>query len=252
MNMKFIAVIPARYASTRFPGKPLAMINGRSMVMRVYEQALKAGCLSQVVVATDDDRICRHVRDEGGQALMTSPEHRSGTARVREAAQLLCGDCSSQKGTVVINIQGDEPYIDPGQIDSLAACFDDPGTGIATLIKKIVSTEDLLNPNVVKVIRGAGGHALYFSRSPIPFVRDTNQDQWLQQTVFYKHIGIYAYRADILEEICNLEAGLLEQAEGLEQLNWLEHGYPVITGLTEHESISVDTPGDLSKFTNKT
>jgi len=249
--MKFLAVIPARYASTRFPGKPLAMIDGTSMVMRVYLQAKKAACFDEVVVATDDRRIFDHVTEQGGKVLMTSPDHPSGTDRVFEAAMHLIAEGADMHDHIVINIQGDEPFIDPAAIDSLASCFQERDICIATLVKKISSEEELFNPDTVKVIAGKDRRALYFSRSAIPFARGADRGGWLSSTSFYKHIGIYGYRADTLKEITTLEPSGLEKAEGLEQLRWLEHGYTIFTKETDYESLSVDSPGDLSKLTNK-
>ncbi|MCK4570262.1 MAG: 3-deoxy-manno-octulosonate cytidylyltransferase [Bacteroidales bacterium] len=249
--MKFIGIIPSRYASSRFPGKPLAVIDGKSMIMRVYEQSKKASCFSDVVVATDDRRIFDHVIAEGGKAVMTSNKHLSGTDRVFEAAMEIITDEKALNDHIIINIQGDEPFIDPAAIETLAACFNDPGISIATLIKKISRDEELFDENVVKVISGKSGRALYFSRSALPFVRGKNTSGYLSAFPFYKHIGIYAYRADILREITALKPSGLELAEGLEQLRWLENGYDIFTEETEYESISVDTPEDLLKFTNK-
>lgn len=249
--MKFIGVIPARYASSRFPGKPLAMINGTSMVMRVYERASRAKCFTEVVVATDDERIFDHVKQHGGKVVMTSDKHLSGTDRVFEAAMKLVGRNEHLKNYVVINIQGDEPFINPLAIERLAHSFYTPGVGIATLIKKIGQESELFDSHVVKAIIGKGKQALYFSRSALPFVRDKNSADWLSAFSFYKHIGIYAYRADILKNITALEPSPLEIAEGLEQLRWLENGFLIHTEVTEYESISVDTPEDLLKLTNK-
>ncbi len=249
--MKFIGIIPARFASTRFPGKPLAMINGVSMIMRVYGQAKQATSLSDVVVATDDKRIYDHVMQEGGQVVMTSPDHPSGTDRVFEAAMKLIPEKDGLNNYVVINIQGDEPFIDPAAINELAGCFREPETGIATLMKKIISDEELFDENVVKVIPGKGGRALYFSRSAMPFIRGKNTSDWRSAFSFFKHIGIYAYRADVLKEITTLDPSGLEMAEGLEQLRWLENGYSIHVEETDYESVSVDNPEDLLKFTNK-
>lgn len=250
--MKFIGIIPARYASTRFPGKPLAMINGISMIMRVYGQAQKAGCLSEIVVATDDKRIFDHVQDHGGKAMMTSDKHPSGTDRVFEVMSSLLDPDDINDEHVIINIQGDEPFIDPHAIITLSSTFSKPGINIATLMKKISLLEELSDPNVVKVVSGKDRQALYFSRSPLPFVRGSHDLQsWLSEHSFYKHIGIYAYRAQTLQAIAALQPSPLEQAEGLEQLRWLENGYRIHVEITDYESISVDTPADLLKITNK-
>lgn len=250
--MKIIGIIPARYASSRFPGKPLAMIYGKAMVMHVYERAQEAACFGEVLVATDDERIFEHVTQEGGKAIMTSPGHPSGTDRVFEACMQILGENAALNEYVVINIQGDEPFIDPKAIRSLTKVFDTPGAGIATLIKKITNEKELFDENVVKVIPGKNKQALYFSRSALPFIRDKNTSGWLSAHSFFKHIGIYAYRADILKAITELPPSPLEKAEGLEQLRWLENGYPIHTEATDYESLSVDTPGDLSKLMNKT
>jgi len=227
------------------------MISGKSMIMRVYEQAKKASCFMDVVVATDDQRIFDHVIEEGGKVVMTSTEHPSGTDRVFEAAMSLIEDGHDLDQFVLINIQGDEPLIDPAAIEALASCFDRPETGIATLMKKIDSDEELFDENVVKVIPGKARQALYFSRSALPFIRGKNTSDWRSAFSFFKHIGIYAYRADVLKEITALEPSGLERAEGLEQLRWLENGYSIHVEETDYESISIDKPEDLLKITNK-
>jgi 3-deoxy-manno-octulosonate cytidylyltransferase (CMP-KDO synthetase) len=246
--MKVIGIIPARYASTRFPGKPLAMINGKSMVMRVYEQAMKAASLSSVYVATDDEAIYKHVKLNGGQVMMTSADHPSGTDRCYEIVSKLS---DIQPLDAVINIQGDEPYIDPSQIEAVAELLRENHVELATLVKKVNTQEELFNSNAVKVVIGRNGTALYFSRQALPFVRGTAQDQWLDHHIFYKHIGIYGYKVQCLEKIVNLPAGKLEQAESLEQLRWLENGFTIHTRLTGFEGISVDVPEDLLKLMNK-
>ena len=244
--MKIIGIIPARYASSRFPGKPLADIFGKSMIRRVYEQASKSSKLSRVVVATDDQRIFDHVAGFGGEVVMTSSHHQSGTSRCQEVVKKI----SQQSPDVVINIQGDEPFIDPRQIDLLADLFSDKNIEIATLIKKIQTSDELFNPNVVKAVKGKEGRAVYFSRSPIPFLRGADQTEWLQKGTFYKHIGIYAYRAEILNEIVKLSASPLEIAESLEQLRWIENGLAIYTSETDFEGFAVDTPEDLAKIIN--
>lgn len=244
--MKIIGIIPARYGSTRFPGKPLADINGKSMIRRVYEQAKKATTLSDVIVATDDARIFDHVKGFGGNVRMTSSAHQSGTSRCLEVV----GQFKEDKPDVILNIQGDEPFINPSQIEHLAMLFENIEVQIATLIKKISTEEELLNPNVVKVVTTIDGKALYFSRSPIPYFRESEQQTRFDKTVFFKHIGIYAYRSEVLKRIVNLPAGNLESAEALEQLRWLEYGYNIHVAETNLESHAVDTPDDLSKFIN--
>ncbi|MFA9372506.1 MAG: 3-deoxy-manno-octulosonate cytidylyltransferase [Labilibaculum antarcticum] len=242
--MKFLGVIPARYASTRFPGKPLADINGKPMIQKVYEQALKA--LEHVYVATDDERIEEAVKSFGGKVIMTSPNHQSGTDRIAEAAKLITRKLTIDFD-VVINIQGDEPFIQPDQINSLKSCFKNPSTEIATLIKKISNSDEIFDPNKVKVVTAKDHRALYFSRSPIPFVRGENREKWLNNNTFFKHIGMYAYRFDSLMKISKLEQSDLELSESLEQLRWLENGYWIQTEITEHESIGIDTPEDLMR-----
>jgi 3-deoxy-manno-octulosonate cytidylyltransferase (CMP-KDO synthetase) len=244
--VKILGIIPARYSSTRFPGKPLADINGKTMIMRVYEQAKKATTLSDVIVATDDASIFDHVKEFGGNVRMTSSAHQSGTSRCLEVV----GQLKDNEPDVVVNIQGDEPFIDPSQIDDLAMLFANAEIQIATLIKKLTTEADLLNPNIVKVVATTDGKALYFSRSPIPYFRESEQQTRFDRTVFFKHIGIYAYRSEVLKRIVNLPAGNLESAEALEQLRWLENGYNIHVAETNLESHAVDTPDDLSKFIN--
>lgn len=239
--MKILGIIPARYASTRFPAKALADVLGKSMVQRVYEQAKKSATLTQVLVATDDNRIYDHVKGFGGEVVMTAPHHPSGTDRCFEALKKSAGNVD-----FIINIQGDEPFINPGQIDLLASVLS-PETELATLVKKIDSEEVLFNPNSPKVVLNQKGEALYFSRSPIPYLRGVPEKDWLTTGLFYKHIGIYAYRIDILESITRLTTSSLENAEALEQLRWLENGYKIKVAITEHESFGIDTPEDLEK-----
>ncbi len=241
--MKFICIIPARYASTRFPGKPLADIAGKIMIQRVYEQALKA--IDNVWVATDDFRIYDAVQSFGGKAVMTSENHKSGTDRVYEAYEKI-GDESD----VVINIQGDEPFIQQQQIEILKDCFDNKDVQLATLVKPF-SKEDgfdaLFNANSPKVVINKNKEAIYFSRSIIPYVRGVDHTNWLNSILFYKHIGMYAYRSDILREIVQLPQSTLELAESLEQLRWIENGYRIKVGFTDMETIGIDTPEDLDK-----
>lgn len=243
--MKFLGIIPARYASTRFPGKPLADIGGKMMIQRVYEQVRP--CLDDVWVATDDERIADAVRGFGGQVVLTSDQHRSGTDRCLEACQTIGGDFD-----VVINVQGDEPFIQPAQIEALKACFlQDPTTKLATLVKPFTAKdglEALNNPNSPKVVRNLKGEALYFSRSVVPYVRGVEPDQWLQHQTFYKHIGIYAYRTETLAEIAALPQSPLELTESLEQLRWIENGYTIQTAVTDIENLAVDTPEDLERI----
>lgn len=239
--MRILGVIPARYASTRFPAKPLADIAGKSMIQRVYEQASLSEKINKVVVATDDRRIYDHTLGFNGSVCMTSPDHASGTDRCFEALTL-----EKEKYDYVINIQGDEPFISPKQIDLLASLLDG-NTELATLAKKITDNESLFNPNIVKLTRNQLNEALYFSRSTIPHIRNTPEKDWLSKHTFFKHIGMYAYRADILEKITRLKVSSLEKAESLEQLRWLENGLKVKVAETELETIGVDTPDDLEK-----
>jgi 3-deoxy-manno-octulosonate cytidylyltransferase (CMP-KDO synthetase) len=242
--VKIIGIIPARYASTRFPGKPLIDISGKSMIQRVFEQAKKSTSLSEVVVATDDARIEQHVKAFGGNVIMTAESHQSGTDRCFEAIQKY-----NNSADVVINIQGDEPFIKPEQIDLLAACFNSNDVQLATLIKKVSSNEELFNVNTPKVIVDKNGNAIYFSRQTIPFIRDKQQNDWLAHHTFYKHIGIYGYTLKALSEITVLQPSALERTEGLEQLRWIENGYKIKVNLTDFESVAIDVPDDLKKLT---
>jgi 3-deoxy-manno-octulosonate cytidylyltransferase (CMP-KDO synthetase) len=242
--MKFLGIIPARYASVRFPGKPLADLFGKPMIVRVYERV--AGHLDDVVVATDDERIFDAVTNIGGKAIMTSPDHRSGTDRCFEAYTKWNEQCD-----VVVNIQGDEPFIDASQIDLLKNCFEDESTQIATLVKPFSADSDfetLFNPNTPKVLLNKNQQAIYFSRSVIPYIRGKHHSEWLNSHVFYKHIGIYAYKSEILREITALPQSPLEIAESLEQLRWIENGYRIKVNITHVETIGVDTPEDLEKI----
>jgi len=242
--MKFLGIIPARYASTRFPGKPLADIGGKLMIQRVYEQVLS--CLDDAWVATDDERILKAVENFGGKAVMTSDKHRSGTDRCLEASRKIGGDYE-----VVINIQGDEPFIQDKQIEAIKSCFNKPETKLATLVKPFTvkdGMEALLNSNSPKVVLNVRGEAMYFSRSVVPFLRGVPQDEWLEKGRFYKHIGIYAYRRETLSEIAALPQSPMELAESLEQLRWLENGYRIQTAITDIENLAVDTPEDLDRI----
>lgn len=241
MNVNFIGIIPARYQSTRFPGKPLAMIKNKPMIQWVYENASEA--LSHVCVATDDDRIFNTVRDFGGEVVKTSPNHQSGTDRCAEAALILSEKIDFD---VVINVQGDEPFINPGQIELLKKCFEGDSE-IATLIKKAESEEELFNPNRPKVVVDNYNNALYFSRSTIPHIRGKENKDWFSNHVFWTHIGMYAFKSEVLQEITKIGRGKLETAESLEQLRWLENGYKIKTAVTSHQSIGIDTPGDLKR-----
>lgn len=244
--MKILGVIPARYASTRFPGKPLADINGKPMIQRVYEQAVKCKELSEVIVATDDKRIEEAVKKFSGNVVMTSDKHESGTDRCFEALTKYGGNFEA-----VINIQGDEPFIQPEQISKVVSCFSQRETRLATLVKKINSLHELADPNTVKVVVGKNKEALYFSRTAIPYCRGKEFAEWLKLHTYYKHIGIYGYRTDALKEITKLERSPLEMAESLEQLRWLENGYRISVEVTEMDSVSIDTPEDLQNSLKK-
>lgn len=241
--MKFIAIIPARYASTRFPGKPLADMGGKPMIQRVYEQVKRA--VHDVWVATDDSRIFETVKAFGGKAVMTSTDHRSGTDRIQEAYSKIGDDFD-----VVINVQGDEPFIQPEQIESLKECFDSKDVELATLVKPFKKEDGfdvLFNPNSPKVVINKKNEAIYFSRSIVPYIRDAHHTEWLDKHMFYKHIGMYAYRVDVLKEITQLPQSSLEKAESLEQLRWIENGYRIRVGYTDVETIGIDTPEDMER-----
>ena len=245
--MKFIAIIPARYASTRFPGKPLAILGGKPVIQRVYEQAVSV--LPEAYVATDDERIFLCVESFGGRAVMTRADHKSGTDRIQEAVEHIGTDAD-----VIINIQGDEPFVQASQLQSLMALFDDPTTQIGTLGKRFESMEAVQNPNSPKIVCDLRGFALYFSRSVIPYVRDANHNlqtsNFNLQTLpfpYLKHLGLYAYRREVLREVTQLPQSPLERAESLEQLRWLENGYRIRVGLTDVETVGIDTPEDLAR-----
>ncbi len=247
--MDILGIIPARYASTRFPAKALVNINGKSMVQRVVEQARQASSLTAVVVATDDARIYDHVRAFGGEVVMTGTHHQSGTDRCQEVVEQL-----GRPYPYVVNIQGDEPFIQPRQIDLLTSVLDGV-TELATLVKSITDPAVLMNPNSPKVVVSQSGgtlsEALYFSRQPIPYQRGQPDDiaAWLRHHTYWKHIGLYAYRTDILAQITKLPPSLLEKAEALEQLRWLENGYRIRVVETNLESYGIDTPEDLEQLT---
>jgi 3-deoxy-manno-octulosonate cytidylyltransferase (CMP-KDO synthetase) len=245
---EFLGIIPARYASTRFPGKPLAMLGDKPMIQWVYERA--SSLFDHLLVATDDTRIYAAVGRFGGKVLMTSPGHNSGTERCAEAAGLYEQLTGLHFGHVV-NIQGDEPLIQPEQLQTLMDCILTPGTDIATLIRPLKSNEELKNPNVVKVVVDQLFRALYFSRASIPFVRSSGAGQKPTNLPFYTHIGLYAFRREILEQVVNLPPSALEQAESLEQLRWMEHGITIRTAITHLPSLGVDTPEDLEKISKE-
>ena len=238
--MTFTAIIPARYASTRFPGKPLAVLGGKTVIQRVYEQV--SSVLSEVYVATDDERIFSCVESFGGKAVMTRADHQSGTDRIQEAMEK-----TATQADVIINVQGDEPFIQPSQIKMLMQLFDDPSTQIGTLGKRFESIEAVENPNSPKIVTDQRGFALYFSRSVIPFIRGKAHEDWLGEYPFLKHLGVYAYRREVLAEVTQLPQSSLEKAESLEQLRWLQNGYRIRVGLTDVETVGIDTPEDLQR-----
>ena len=241
--LKYIAIIPARYASTRFPGKPLAMLGGKPVIQRVWEQV--SSVVDAAVVATDDERIAQAVESFGGRAIMTSPNHKSGTDRCWEAYQK-----QGEEFDVVINVQGDEPFIAHSQLRAIMACFEDENTDIATLVKPFAEEDGLSaleNPNSPKVVLDNDSCAVYFSRSVIPYLRGVEREDWLKHHTFYKHIGMYAFRRDVLGEVTALPQSTLEKAESLEQLRWLENGYKIGVGISDVETVGVDTPEDLER-----
>ena len=241
--MKVFAIIPARYASTRFPGKPLVQLGCRSMVEWVYRRASQA--FDTVAVATDDERIAVEVRRFGGRTVMTSPNHRSGTDRCAEALKLMQEELGIN-ADVVVNVQGDEPFVEPELLSRLAECFNDESTQIATVVKPFDTIADLLNPNHVKAVMTDAGRAIYFSRSPVPYIRGFAQDEWLHQHTFYWHLGLYAFRAGILNRLTQLLPSPLEIAESLEQNRWIENGFDIRIIQTKGENIAIDTPEDLA------
>jgi len=246
MTPKFIAIIPSRYGSSRFPGKPLVDIAGKMMIQRVYEQVVRA--VDDVWVATDDERIESAVLSFGGKVVMTSVDHRSGTDRCAEAVMKISKE-TGKNFDVVINVQGDEPFIQPEQIIDIQKPFlADPSTEIATLIQHVYNLEVLLNPGETKVVLDIHGNAIYFSRLPIPMVAKSEQSEWIDKFNYFCHVGIYAYRTDILQKLSRLPEGNLERAESLEQLRWLENGYKIKTEITDHISVGIDTPEELRKI----
>ncbi len=240
--MRALALIPARYASTRFPGKPLADIGGQTMIQRVVGQARQSS-VARVVVATDDARIADHIRSFGGEVVMTRADHPSGTDRIAEAYESL-----GEAFDVIVNIQGDEPFIQPAQIDAVIDCFHrDPAAELATLIRRIESLDHLVSPHIVKCVPDLLGRALLFSRQPLPYQRDRPQADWLHHHAYWQHLGLYAYRPATLARITALAPSALELAESLEQLRWLENGFPIHVAVTTHASIGIDTPDDLAR-----
>lgn len=238
--MKFIGIIPARYASTRFPGKPLALLGGKPVIQHVYEKV--AAVLEAAYVATDDERIYDVVKSFGGQVVITRTDHKSGTDRIEEAIEKIGGEWD-----VVVNVQGDEPFVAKSQLDTICHCFDDPTTQIATLGKPFESMEAVQNPNSPKIVVDNMGFAMYFSRSVIPYVRGKEKSSWLTHYPFLKHLGIYAYRKDVLRQVTQLPQSSLEIAESLEQLRWLQNGFKIKVGTTDVETVGIDTPQDLER-----
>lgn len=238
--MKFIGIIPARYASTRFLGKPLALLGGKPVIQHVYEKV--AAVLEAAYVATDDERIYDVVKSFGGQVVMTRTDHKSGTDRIEEAIEKIGGEWD-----VVVNVQGDEPFVAKSQLDTICHCFDDPTTQIATLGKPFESMEAVQNPNSPKIVVDNMGFAMYFSRSVIPYVRGKEKSSWLTHYPFLKHLGIYAYRKDVLRQVTQLPQSSLEIAESLEQLRWLQNGFKIKVGTTDVETVGIDTPQDLER-----
>ena len=238
--MKFIAIIPARYASTRFPGKPLALLGGQPVIQHVYEQAISV--LPEAYVATDDERIYQCVESFGGHAVMTRADHKSGTDRIQEAVEHIGTDAD-----VIINIQGDEPFVQASQLKTLMQLFDDPSTQIGTLGKRFETMDAVLNPNSPKIVCDQRGFALYFSRSVIPYIRGKETAEWIDNYPYLKHLGLYAYRREVLREVTQLPQSPLEKAESQEQLRWLENGYRIRVGLTDVETVGIDTPEDLER-----
>jgi len=248
MYMKFIGIIPARYASTRFPGKPLAMLGGKPVIQRVYEQVVSV--LGEAYVATDDERIRQTVEGFGGIAVMTRTDHKSGTDRIEEAIEKIekarTGN-EEREETVIINVQGDEPFIQRSQLETVKDLFNDAQVQIGTLGKPFETMEAVENPNSPKIITDLNGYAMYFSRSVIPFIRGKEREEWIGHFPFLKHIGLYAYRREVLAEITKLPQSPLELAESLEQLRWLQNGYRIKVGLTDVETVGIDTPEDLQR-----
>ena len=242
-----MVIIPARYASTRFPGKPLALLAGKPIIQHVWERASKAEGVDNMCVATDDSRIATAVETFAGKgaAVMTETTHQSGTDRCGEVVRNL--EAQGLSYDVVVNLQGDEPFVTAADIRALTDCFSDANVQIATLKRRIDTDADLLSPNCVKVVCGANGRALYFSRQPIPFRRDVPQDQWLAQGEYYKHIGMYAFRSEVLKQLCQLPVSQLEKSEKLEQLRWLEAGYQIAVSETDYDGVGIDTPEDLAR-----
>ena len=238
-----VGIIPSRYASSRFPGKPLIDLNGKSMIQRVYEQASASKYLNKVVVATDDQRISDHITSFGGNVIMTSADHPSGTDRCKEALHLL-----KEQYDYVVNIQGDEPLISPDQVDELAGLLQDASIELATQMIPVKTSEELFDTKEVKIVLNTKNEALYFSRQPIPFIKNVEEKEWHLHHQYFRHVGMYAYRSDILDKITELPVSSLEKAESLEQLRWIENGFTIKCVITSFESLCIDTPEDAEKI----
>lgn len=243
--MKVLVIIPARYGSTRFPGKPLADLGGKPMIQLVFEQVKACSLVDEIFVATDYQEIFNRVESFGGKVFMTSETCLSGTDRCAEVLRNI-----DNQWDVVLNVQGDEPFIEPGQLEELITCMQQPKAEIGTLIRRVEQSDDLFNPNVVKVVKSLESQALYFSRNPIPFVRDAEKENWIHKAVFYRHIGLYAFRPQVLQQLSELPPGRLEMAESLEQLRWMEAGHSIFVRETAYDSPGIDTPEDLEKARN--
>lgn len=242
--MTTLAIIPARYASTRFPGKPLALLCGKPVIQWVWERVSAVGAVTEAVVATDDRRILEAVESIGGRAMMTSDQHRSGTDRCGEVLKTL--EAEGRRYDVVVNVQGDEPFVEARQLESLLENFASPETEIASLMTPIKDWEELQSPNNVKVVCNLRHEALYFSRQPIPHLRGADVKEWPARQTYYKHVGIYAFRAEVLKRVVALPPSALEGSESLEQLRWLDNGYRIRMSVTDHTNIGIDTPEDLA------
>jgi 3-deoxy-manno-octulosonate cytidylyltransferase (CMP-KDO synthetase) len=247
--MNIIGIIPARFASTRFPGKPLVDIKGKTMIQRVYENSKKV-LGDHLLIATDNSLIAEEANKFGGNVILTAKDHKNGTDRCAEAMERY-ETRTGKRYDIIINIQGDEPFLHEEHLTKLISCFDDPATEIATLIKEIELNEDIFNPNKPKVIRDINNFAVYFSRSPIPYLRAYDKEEWHKHYIYYKHIGLYAYRKNILKKITKIPTSGLEIAESLEQNRWIENGYKIKIEITDKESLSIDTPEDLEQILKK-
>ena len=243
--MKVLGIIPARFNSSRFPGKPLATIGGKPMIIHVLERASLCKEISRLIVATDNPIIMDTVIKHGYEAMLTAESHPSGTDRCAEILSKI-----EDEPDICINIQGDEPFLDPDQLSALISCFKNSDCQISTLKHRINNQEELFSPDAVKVITDKNGKALYFSRSPLPYLRDQNEESWLSKQDYYRHIGLYGFKAEILKKVSKIEESSLEKAEKLEQLRWMENGFSVFVATSDKPNIAVDTPHDLKKAEN--